>query len=62
MVKYIGELLTKWVSSLFSDNWVLKSVTLNLQAFIVGLNYNRDLLVLVLDNLGYFRYIVVDSK
>ncbi len=30
VVKYIGELLTKWVSSLLSDDWVLKSATPNL--------------------------------
>ena len=53
-VKYIGELFTKRVSSLLSDDLVFKYITLSFWGLIIiRFNYNRGLLVLVLDNLGY---------
>ena len=59
VVKYIGELHIKWVSSPLNNNWVFKYAILNFWVFIiglVGLNYDRGLLIPVLDNLGYTYY------
>ena len=52
-VKYISELFIKWVSNPLSNDWVLSCAILSFWVFIVGLDYNRGLLVSVLDNLGY---------
>ena len=49
-VKYIGELLIKWVNNPLSNNWVLSCVILSFWVFIIRLDYNRGLLVPVLDN------------